>query len=114
MLKEQVAESETQEVNLHGEEPILFGKYETGIHRPVNPLEKLAVVWAASNVPAEELRRALDRATEAFDDPDKAMLWLQEPNLRTGNRSPISILGTPNGLQTVEYVLGLIQYGIIG
>ena len=114
MLEERVAESETREVNLHGAAPILFGTYETGIHRAVSQLDKLAGVWAANNVPVQELRQALDLATEAFDDRDKAMLWLQERNLQTGNRPPVSILGSPSGLQIVETVLGQIKYGIIG
>ena len=114
MLEEQVAESQTQEVNLLGAEPILFGKYETGIHRPVSQLDQLAGVWAANNVPAEELRRALELATEVFEDRDKAMFWLQDRNLQTGNRPPVSILGTPSGLQIVETVLGHIKYGMIG
>ena len=114
MLKEQVAESETQEVNLLGAVPILFGKYETGIHRPVSHLDKLAGVWASNNVPAEELRQALELATEVFEDRDKAMFWLQDRNLQTGNRPPVSILGSPSGLQIVETVLGQIKYGIIG
>ena len=114
MLKEQVAESETQEVTLHGEAPILLGTYETGIHRPLSQLDKLAGVWAANNVPDQELRRALDLATEVFGDRDKAMFWLQDRNLQTGNRPPVSILGTPSGLQIVETVLGQIKYGMIG
>lgn len=114
MLEERLAEAETQEVNSLGAAPILFGKYETGIHRPISQLDKLAGVWAANNVPVEELRRALDLATEVFEDRDKAMFWLQDRNLQTGNRPPVSILGTPSGLQIVETVLGQIQYGIIG
>ena len=114
MLEERVAESQTQEVNLLGAEPILFGTYETGIHRPVSQLDKLAGVWAANNVPAQEIRRVLELATEVFEDQEKAMFWLQERNLRTGNRPPVSILGSPSGLQIVETVLGQIKYGIIG
>ena len=114
MLEERVAESETREVNLHGEASILFGTYEVGIHRPVSQLDKLAGVWAANNVPAEELRKALDLATDAFGDRDTAMLWLQDRNIQTGNKPPVSILGRPNGLQIVATVLGQIKYGIIG
>lgn len=114
MQEEQLIEPEVQEVNLRWTDPILAGIYEGGSYRLVNPLDKLAAVWAAGNVPAEELRRALDLATEAFDDRDKAMFWLQDRNLQTGNRPPVCILGSPSGLRIVETVLGQIKYGIIG
>lgn len=114
MPEEHIAESEVQEVSLFWAEPEPYGKFELRIHPRVNPLDKLAAVWAANNVPVEELRRALDRATDAFDDRDKALLWLQDRNIQTGNKPPVSILGTPNGLQIVETVLGQIKYGMIG
>ena len=114
MPEKQLADSEVQEVTPHWVEPVLFGMYEGGSYRLVNPLDKLAAVWAANNVPAEELRKALDLATDAFGDRDTAMLWLQDRNIQTGNKPPVSILGRPNGLQIVGTVLGQIKYGIIG
>ena len=114
MPEEQLAESEVQALNTPRAEPAPYGKYLTGILRPTDALDQLASVWAADNVPAEELRKALDLATDAFGDRDTAMLWLQDRNIQTGDKPPVSILGRPNGLQIVGTVLGQIKYGIIG
>ncbi len=114
MPEKQLADSEVQEVSLHWAEPVSDGKFELRIHPRVNPLDRLAGVWAANNVPVEELRKALDLATDAFGDRDTAMLWLQDQNIQTGNKPPVSILGRPNGLQVVGTVLGQIKYGMIG
>jgi hypothetical protein len=88
------------------------------IHRiaSVRPdaVEELAVAWTANNVPAEDIARILEIAREAFDDADKARIWLQEPNIQTGNRPPISLIGTPEGYAAVESVLRQIQYAVFG
>ncbi|MFN0104018.1 MAG: antitoxin Xre/MbcA/ParS toxin-binding domain-containing protein [Bryobacteraceae bacterium] len=83
-------------------------------HRSASQIEKLSTAWATDNVPPQDLRRILDLATEVFEDEDKAMRWLQERNIQTGNRAPVSNLGNPSGLQNVETVLRQIQYGVIG
>ena len=77
-------------------------------------VEELAVAWTANNVPAEDIARILEIAREAFDDADKARIWLQEPNIQTGNRPPISLIGTPEGYAAVESVLRQIQYAVFG
>jgi len=82
--------------------------------KTIKPLHQLEATWIAENVPTQELRRVLYLANEVFEDTDKAMRWLQEPNIQTGNKPPVSTLGSPSGLQNVETVLRQIQYGVIG
>ncbi len=56
--------------------------------------------------------RIFEIATDAFDDELKAKKWLHEPNIRTGNRPPIQLVGTPEGFHAVETVLNQIKYAI--
>lgn len=51
-------------------------------------------------------------ATDAFDDEQLAQAWLHEPNIRTGGRSPIELINTPDGFQAVETVLNQIKYSV--
>jgi len=57
-------------------------------------------------------QKLLQTATDAFDSEEKALRWLNEPNIQTGNRPPISITGTPEGLRAVETVLNQIKYAV--
>jgi hypothetical protein len=69
---------------------------------------------AAQEVPSEEIARILVIAGAAFDDDERAVRWLQEPNIQTGARPPVSLIGTPEGFAVVESVLRQIQYGVFG
>jgi len=71
----------------------------------------------ASNVHViakDDLVRIFTIAIEAFDDQGVAARWLERPNLQTGNRPPIELIGTPEGFDIVETVLRQIQYGVLG
>jgi putative toxin-antitoxin system antitoxin component (TIGR02293 family) len=52
------------------------------------------------------------RAVEVFGSRDKAMRWLEEPVPRLGNRTPLSLLATLQGIAEVEDTLGAIEHGI--
>ena len=77
-------------------------------------VEELAGIWTLDNFPSEDVARILEIAKEAFDDSEKALRWLQEPNIQTGKKPPVSLIGTPEGFATVESVLRQIQYGVFG
>jgi uncharacterized protein (DUF2384 family) len=66
--------------------------------------------------PADEVMAQRERITklavETFDDERKAERWLHESNIRTANKPPIEVIGTPEGLDAVETVLYQIQYGV--
>jgi uncharacterized protein (DUF2384 family) len=81
---------------------------------PPHPMEELASIWTADNLPSEDIARILEIAKEAFDNSEKALRWLQEPNIQTGQKPPVSLIGTPEGFATVESVLRQIQYGVFG
>lgn len=76
--------------------------------------EQLAETWASHHITVQSLTQILAIAGEAFDDRDKGIRWLQEPNIQTGNKPPISLIGTKDGFKVVETVLRQIQYGVIG
>jgi len=61
---------------------------------------------------AETEQRILETAIDAFDNKEKALRWLNEPNMQTGNQPPIKVIGTPQGLHAVEVVLNQIKYAI--
>ena|SRR2546426_525112 len=97
---------------------VLFGEEEIKFHRTfrvrADPMQELAGVWTANNLPAEDIARILEIASEAFDDADRARRWLEEPNIQAGNKPPVSLIGTPEGFAAVESVLRQIQYGVFG
>jgi len=79
-----------------------------------DPVAELADIWTANNLPSEDIAKILQIAVEAFDDAGKALRWLEEPNIQTGNRPPVSLIGTPEGFAAIESVLRQIQYGVFG
>ena len=89
------------------------GDFEYTVKIP-DPIKQLAGTWTSNNLPANDLTRILAAARKAFDDRDKAVRSLQEPNIPTGNKPPLSLIGTPKGFEAVETVLLQIQYGVIG
>jgi putative toxin-antitoxin system antitoxin component (TIGR02293 family) len=54
----------------------------------------------------------LARATEVFGSREKALRWLDTAVPSLGNRTPLSLLSTRNGVAEVEDVLGAIEYGV--
>jgi uncharacterized protein (DUF2384 family) len=118
LLNEPSVESELQEPfvaeSFRGTGADRFWPNPIRDRQTISPLHQLEAVWVAENVPTQELRQVLHLAVEVFEDADKAMHWLQERNIQTGNKPPVSTLGSPSGLQNVETVLRQIQYGVIG
>ena len=69
---------------------------------------KLAKIQDMTDIDKE----VLEIATDAFDNEEKALRWLHEPNIQLGNQPPISMIGTPEGLRAVKVVLNQIKYAI--
>lgn len=59
-----------------------------------------------------ESQKVLDRATSVFGDRDKAMFWLNSPCYTLGNRVPMQLIDTTEGLELVLATLGRIEHGI--
>lgn len=58
------------------------------------------------------LAQVIARAENVFDDIDKGLAWLKEPNISLGGEAPISLLDTDIGTELVTDVLGRIEHGI--
>ena len=58
------------------------------------------------------LARAVGRANEVFEDPAAALHWLKAPNAALSGASPLSILDTEIGAESVLDTLGRIEQGV--
>lgn len=58
------------------------------------------------------LARAVGRANEVFEDPEVALHWLKAPNAALSGASPLSILDTEIGAESVLDTLGRIEHGV--
>lgn len=58
------------------------------------------------------LARVLERAETVFEDLDNALNWLQSPNAALGGVTPLSLLDTDIGAESVLDTLGRIEHGV--
>jgi len=58
------------------------------------------------------LARVVGRASEVFDDPDAALDWLKSPNAALSGATPLSLLDTDIGAESVLDTLGRIEHGV--
>ena len=56
--------------------------------------------------------RVLGRATEVFEHPDAALHWLKSPNWVHSGVTPLSLLDTEIGAESVPDTLGRIEHGV--
>ena len=61
---------------------------------------------------AEELTKAVARATEVLGDQDAALRWLGTPIAALDYATPVSVLGTPQGVTRVNDVLTQMEHGV--
>jgi hypothetical protein len=61
---------------------------------------------------AEVLLAVSARAGEVFHNRDKALRWLREASPALAGRTPLQVIGSPEGQAEVEDLLGQIQHGI--
>jgi uncharacterized protein (DUF2384 family) len=52
------------------------------------------------------------RAMEVFGTREKALKWLNTPVRSLGDRTPLSLLDTPEGVVQVEDTLGRVEHGV--
>lgn len=55
---------------------------------------------------------SLALATDVLGSPDKAVRWLQSPNVALGGESPLQVMDTAAGGMEVDAILGRIEYGV--
>lgn len=58
------------------------------------------------------LARVVERAGEVFEDLDAALDWLKSPNAALSGVTPLSMLDTDIGAETVLDTLGRIEHGV--
>jgi putative toxin-antitoxin system antitoxin component (TIGR02293 family) len=51
-------------------------------------------------------------AEDVFGSPAAAESWLKEPNPALGHVTPLSLMNTDQGTQTVTDILGRIEHGV--
>lgn len=56
--------------------------------------------------------RVVERAETVFEDTDNALNWLQSPNAALGGVTPLSLLDTDIGADSVLDTLGRIEHGV--
>jgi putative toxin-antitoxin system antitoxin component (TIGR02293 family) len=56
--------------------------------------------------------RVAHRAIAVFENRAKALHWLKSPNRTLGSVSPLSLLDTDLGAESVSDTLGRIEYGV--
>ena len=58
------------------------------------------------------LARVVGRAKETFEDLDTALDWLKSPNAALSGATPLSLLDTDIGAESVMDTLGRIEHGV--
>jgi putative toxin-antitoxin system antitoxin component (TIGR02293 family) len=56
--------------------------------------------------------RVIERAEEVFEDPDAARVWLKSANISLSGQTPMSLLDTEIGAESVMNALGRIEHGV--
>lgn len=54
----------------------------------------------------------LGKATRLFGSQEEAEAWLERPAMALNQRKPIDLLSTPAGIESLEQLLGRIEYGV--
>lgn len=58
------------------------------------------------------LARVASRANEVFESTESSIHWLKAPNASLGGRTPLSLLDTDIGAESVLDTLGRIEHGV--
>jgi putative toxin-antitoxin system antitoxin component (TIGR02293 family) len=58
------------------------------------------------------LARVVERAEKVFEDLDAALDWLKSPNAALSGTTPLSLLDTDIGAESVLDTLGRIEHGV--
>jgi len=64
------------------------------------------------NPEAKPIIEVTARAMEVFGAREKALRWLNTPVRSLGDRTPLSLLYTPEGAARVEDTLGQVEHGV--
>ena len=51
-------------------------------------------------------------ATKIFGSPEEAEAWFERPAMALNRQRPIDLVSTPAGIESLEQLLGRIEYGV--
>lgn len=60
----------------------------------------------------EPVVRVIARAVEVLGTSEKALRWMNAPVRSLGDRTPASLLDSPEGIANIEDALGRIEHGV--
>ena len=75
---------------------------------------KEGVFTAEESAKLLRLARVARRAVEVFEKSELALDWLKRPNRALGGETPLALLDTEIGAESVLDVLGRIEHGVFG
>lgn len=74
--------------------------------------KKEGVLNSEESAKLVRLARIVERATEVFEDFEAALNWLKSPNASLSGATPLSLLDTDIGAESVLDTLGRIEHGV--
>lgn len=76
--------------------------------------KKEGVLNSEESAKLVRLARVVERAKEVFEDLEVALNWLKSPNAALSGATPLSLLDTEIGAESVLDTLGRIEHGVFG
>lgn len=69
-------------------------------------------LFVATNLTSVPITSIVERAKAVFENTEAALSWLQSPNTSLGGVTPLSLLDTNTGVDSVLDTLGKIEHGV--
>lgn len=94
---------------------ITKAEFSEAIDIPVRTLVRRkgeARLDSAESAKLVRVARVIERADEVFEDPGAARVWLKSPNASLSGQTPMSLLDTEIGAESVMDTLGRIEHGV--
>lgn len=76
--------------------------------------KKEGVLNSEESAKLVRLARVVERAEEVFEGLDASLDWLKSPNAALSGATPLSLLDTEIGAESVLDTLGRIEHGVFG
>jgi putative toxin-antitoxin system antitoxin component (TIGR02293 family) len=76
--------------------------------------KKEGVLTSEESAKLVRLARVVERAEDVFEGLDASLDWLKSPNAALSGATPLSLLDTDIGAESVLDMLGRIEHGVFG
>lgn len=60
-----------------------------------------------------QIAEAVAKGVEVFEDKNHFLIWMKQPNVALGNKTPLNLLNSRFGTQMVLDELGRIEHGVL-